>query len=391
MTAPGAGATASDRGFMRRALRLAERGRGRVAPNPLVGAVAVRDGSVVGEGWHAAHGEEHAEVRALREAGERARDATLYVTLEPCRHEGKTPPCTRAIVDAGVSRVVVGCRDPHPSAAGGLEELRDAGVAVEAGVEGRTAASQNAAFLWGVDRDRPFVTLKLALSLDARIAAGEGERTAVTGEEALRHGHRLRADHDAVLVGRRTVEVDDPRLTVRRGPAPRRPPIRVVLDTRLRTSPDAGVVRTADRVPTWIVSAAAPDEERAVRLREAGVRLLEAEPDLEGEGLAAASVLETLAGEGVRSVLVEGGGRVAASFLRAERVERAELLYAPVLFGPSGVGAFPGLDALPGEWVPGAARTLGRDVLVRLESRRLAALLDEAAGGRSSGGSSGGI
>lgn len=390
MTAPPEGTTASDRGYMRRALTLADRGRGRVAPNPLVGAVAVRDGAVVGEGWHAAHGEEHAEVRALREAGERAKGATLYVTLEPCRHHGKTPPCTRAIVDAGVSRVVVACRDPHPAAGGGLEELRDAGLEVEAGVEGRAAASQNAAFLWGVARERPFVTLKLALSLDARIAAREGERTAVTGEEALRYAHRLRAGHDAVLVGRRTVEVDDPRLTVRHGPEPWRPSIRVVLDSRLRTPPDAGLVRTADRVPTWIVSAPDPGESRARPLREAGVRLFEAERDRGGDEVAPGAVLEILADEGVGSVLVEGGGRVAASFLRSGCVERAELLYAPVLFGPSGVGAFPGLDALPGEWSPASARTLGRDVLVRLESKRLAALLDEATGGRSSDGSSGG-
>ena len=380
----------SDRGFMRRALELAERGHGRVAPNPLVGAVAVREGTIVGEGWHAAHGEEHAEVRALRDAGEAARGATLYVTLEPCRHQGKTPPCTRAIVDAGVSRVVVGCRDPHPVAAGGIGELRDAGLEVEEGVEGRAAASQNAAFLWGVARERPFVTLKLALSLDARIAAGEGQRTRLSGEEALRYGHRLRGGHDAVLVGRRTVEVDDPRLTVRRVREPRRAPIRVVLDSGLRVPADATLVQTADRVPTWIVSAPDPEEARARRLRRAGVRLLEADRDPAGEGVAPASVLEVLADQGVGSVLVEGGGRVAASFLRGDCVERTELLYAPLLLGPSGVRAFPALGELPGEWTPAATRTLGRDALVRLESGRLTALLDEAGGARSRDAATGG-
>ena len=390
MTPPREPPGTSDRGFMRRALRLAERGHGQVAPNPLVGAVVVREGTVVGEGWHAAHGEEHAEVRALREAGDRARDATLYVTLEPCRHQGKTPPCTRAVVDAGVSRVVVGCRDPHPTAAGGIDELRDAGLEVEEGVEGRAAASQNAAFLWTVDRERPFVTLKLALSLDACIAAEEGERTTLTGQEALRYGHRLRAGHDAVLVGRRTVEVDDPRLTVRRVPDPRRPPIRVVLDSRLRIPPDAALVQTADRVPTWIVSAPAPPVERAGRLRRAGVRLLEAERDPDGEGVAPGSVLEVLDDEGVDSVLVEGGGRVAASFLRGGCVERAELLYAALLLGASGVRAFPGLDELPGGWTSTEARRLGRDALVRLASGRLTALLDEASAARSKDASSGG-
>lgn len=379
--------SATDRGFMRRALALAERGHGRVAPNPLVGAVVVRGGTIVGEGWHAAHGEEHAEVRALRDAGELAEGATLYVTLEPCRHEGKTPPCTRAVIDAGVARVVVGCRDPYPDASGGLEELRRAGVEVEAGVEGSDAARQNAVFLWSVARERPFVTLKLALSLDARIAAAEGERTAVTGEEGLRHGHRLRAGHDAVLVGRRTVEVDDPRLTVRYGLEPRCPPVRVVVDSRLRTPTEAKLVRTADQLPTWIVSAPGPDVDRAGSLRERGVRLLEAEPGPDGEGLAPGAVLRALARQEIRSLLVEGGGRVAASFLRSERVERIDLLYAPVVYGPSGVEAFPGLDELAGEWAPTEVRNLGRDVLVRFESRRLAALLDAVAGERSGDGS----
>lgn len=378
---PAAGRDDPDRRHMRRALALAERGHGRVAPNPKVGAVVVRDGRVVGEGWHAEFGAPHAEAVALAEAGETAAGATVYVTLEPCRHQGKTPPCTRALVEAGIRRVVIGCADPHPGAGGGAMELEEAGIQVEAGVEGLSAARQNADFLWAQLRDRPFVTLKLALSLDGRIAAAEGERTPVSGQEALEHGHRLRAGHDGVLVGRRTVEVDDPRLTARGEVTPRRAPRRIVLDTSLRTPQDATLVRTAAEVPTWIVCGPEADGGRAAELEDRGVRVLRAPRAAGGEGVDPDGALRVLREEGLRSVLVEGGGKVAASFLQAGCVERADLLHAPMVLGGEGVEAFPGLDALPGRWTAVERRALGRDALFRLESGALEELLRAAASG----------
>lgn len=365
---------------MRRALELAERGRGRVAPNPMVGAVVVRDGSVVGEGWHREHGGDHAEVEALRDAGGRARGATVYVTLEPCTHRGKTPPCTEALLEAGVGRVVVGCRDPHPDAGGGAVRLRDAGVEVTTGVAGREAARLNAPFLWRQAAGGPFVSLKLALSLDARIARTPGDRTDVTGEEAWVRVHRLRASHRAVLVGRRTAEVDDPRLTARGDVEPRRPPVRVVLDSRLRLDRGSTLARTAGETPVWALCAPGPDAGRRERLEEAGVRVLEVEAAEGGEGLRPGAVTDRLGGEGVGSVLVEGGGRVAASFLSAGRVQRMHLLYAPVAYGPRGVEGFPGLALEEGAWRPTAREALGRDTLITLESRALRRAIDEHAG-----------
>lgn len=365
---------------MRRALELAERGRGRVAPNPMVGAVVVRDGAVVGEGWHREHGGDHAEVEALRDAGGRARGATVYVTLEPCTHRGKTPPCTEALLEAGVGRVVVGCRDPHPDAGGGAVRLRDAGVEVTTGVAGREAARLNAPFLWRQAAGGPFVSLKLALSLDARIARTPGDRTDVTGEEAWARVHRLRASHRAVLVGRRTAEVDDPRLTARGDVEPRRPPVRVVLDSRLRLDPGSTLARTAGDAPVWALCAPGADAGRRERLEEAGVRVLEVEAAGDGEGLRPGAVTDRLGREGVGSVLVEGGGRVAASFLSAGRVQRMHLLYAPVAYGPRGVEGFPGLALEEGTWRPAAREALGRDTLITLESRALRRVIGEHAG-----------
>lgn len=380
---------AADRRHMRRALELGERGLGRVEPNPLVGAVVVREGRVVGEGWHAEYGAPHAEVRALEAAGEAARDATVYVGLEPCAHRGKTPPCTSALLEAGVERVVVGCRDPHPEAGGGAEALHRGGVRVDVGVEGRAAARLNAPFLWRQRIGRPFVTLKLALSLDARIAAREGERTRVSGDEGWRHVHRLRAGHDAVLVGRRTAEVDDPRLTARGEIEPRVPAVRVVLDSGLSLKPTSTLARTAGEAPVWVVCTRAADRSTAAALEESGVRALEL-PPAEGGGVALSALLEKLGEEGVGSLLVEGGGRVAASFLREEAVERMHLLYAPVLFGARGVEGFPGPRPPAGAgWRIAGREALGRDTLLELESPSLVGLIDRAAVPEAAGGGAG--
>ncbi|MGH7542129.1 MAG: bifunctional diaminohydroxyphosphoribosylaminopyrimidine deaminase/5-amino-6-(5-phosphoribosylamino)uracil reductase RibD, partial [Gemmatimonadota bacterium] len=239
-----------DPAHMREASELAERGWGRVSPNPLVGAVVARGRDVVGRGWHAEFGADHAEVMALREAGPRADGATLYVTLEPCAHQGKTPPCTEAIRRAGIRRVVIACRDPDPEAGGGAGALRTAGLDVEIGLAGAAAKRLNAPFLWRHRTGTPFGALKLALSLDAKLGIPD-TRASVSGPAAWERVHRLRAAHDAILVGRRTAEIDDPLLTARGEVQPRRPPIRAVLDPQLRLAPTSQLARTVQLGPVW--------------------------------------------------------------------------------------------------------------------------------------------
>jgi diaminohydroxyphosphoribosylaminopyrimidine deaminase/5-amino-6-(5-phosphoribosylamino)uracil reductase len=245
---------ARDARYMRRALELAEKGWGQTAPNPMVGAVVVRDDDVVGEGFHARYGEAHAEVNALRAAGDRARTATLYVSLEPCAHVGKTPPCTGAIIEAGIARVVAAIRDPSPIARGGVEALRAAGIEVDVGVERDAALETNASFFNAHASDRPWVVLKLAMSADGAIADLTGMHRWITGPEARVEVHRMRANADAVAVGVGTVLADDPSLTVRDAAPPRVAPRRVVFDSRLRTPVAATVVRTAAEAPTMFVA-----------------------------------------------------------------------------------------------------------------------------------------
>src|SRR5688572_22118674 len=245
---------------MRRALSLAHLGWGRTAPNPMVGAVVVRDDVVVGEGYHAEFGGPHAEVAALRQAGERARGATVYVTLEPCSHHGKTPPCAEALVAAGVKRCVAAIEDPDPRVSGrGLATLRDAGIAVETGVLADRARDLNAGFLTRVTKGRPLVALKLATSLDGRIATRAGESRWITGEEARAYGHRLRATHDAIAVGSGTVLADDPELTCRIPGLEHRSPVRLVFDRRGRIPVTAKVLTEVP--PTWIIG----EQARAVK------------------------------------------------------------------------------------------------------------------------------
>lgn len=363
-------APSSDRAFMRRALSLAERGWGRVHPNPLVGAVVVRDGDVVGEGFHGEFGGPHAEVVALRAAGELARGATLYVTLEPCNHFGKTPPCTDAIVASGVARVVIAAEDPHPVARGGAERLRAAGIEVEIGVERDAARALNAAFFHAVERGTPFVALKYALSLDGRLSSRRGRPTAVTGNEARAEAHRLRAGFDAILVGIGTILADDPLLTVRGAVAPRVPPVRVVLDSDARLPLESRLVDTVGEAPVWVVCAADAPAERRAALEARGVRTL-AVPRV-GRHIDLDAALARLGDEQVRSVFCEGGGRVGGALLEADLIERLYLFYAPKLFGRDGVPAFPGripAGARDG-WVRRAVAEFGADVMVQLDRIR---------------------
>lgn len=367
-----AGAT-EDRRWMLRAAELASRGRGRVAPNPMVGAVVVRGGEPVGEGWHAEFGGPHAEVAALRGAGEAAGGATLYVTLEPCAHHGKTPPCVRAILEAGIRRVVIGCRDPDPAAGGGAAALRRAGVEVTTGVEGPACARIDPGFLWTRLRDAPYVALKLALSLDGALSERRGVRTRITGPEADAWVQELRAGFDAILVGRGTVEVDDPRLTVRGRIRPRRPPVRVILDSGLATSPGARILARTEEAPTWLVGGSGAPTGRRERLEAAGARVVEAPAS--GQGVDAGLALEALGGRGLQRILVEGGARVARSLLQGGHVQRMHLLYAPVLFGEEAPGGFGGARAGPGTWEVSRREALGRDVLLEMESAGLGTVL----------------
>jgi diaminohydroxyphosphoribosylaminopyrimidine deaminase / 5-amino-6-(5-phosphoribosylamino)uracil reductase len=347
-----------DSAFMRRALELAQRGWGQTAPNPMVGAVVVREGRVVGEGWHERYGEPHAEINALREAGDQARGATLYVSLEPCNHHGKTPPCTEAILAAGVARVVMATRDPNPIAFGGFERLRAAGLDLTSGVDEEAARELNAPFVHSFRATRPWIVLKLAVSLDGAIALAGSTRTWLTGVESRREVHRLRAGYDAVVVGIGTVLADDPLLTVRDADAPRVPPRRIVFDRRARLSLESALVRSVRQAPVMVV-VNQPDRRRAMALREAGVEVLYASTLTES--------LSALAAKGVRSMLVEGGARLAGSFIREGLVDRLIIFQAPVVLGADALGAFSHVDGraipTPSRLRTIAYRTFGDDVM----------------------------
>ncbi len=321
--------------FMRKALALAERGRGRTSPNPMVGAVVVDDeGVIVGRGAHEIAGGPHAEVIALAAAGARARGATLYCTLEPCAHTGRTGPCAPAVAQAGIRRAVIAIEDPNPLVhGGGLSYLRDHGIDVSVGVEQEAASRQNAAFLTAMRQGRPHVILKVALSLDGRLAAAPGVRTPLTGPAANRRVHRQRAEVDALAVGSGTMLTDDPLLTAR-GAYRQRPLTRVVFDRRLRTPPSARVLSTLDAGPVIIVSteracAGAPD--RVQGLSAAGARILALPADDLG------TALRALTAAGVTSLLLEGGAALHRAALDLGVVDAVHVYITPAPLGPGGV------------------------------------------------------
>ena len=323
---------ADDVRFMRRALELAERGSGRVSPNPMVGTVLVRDGEVVGEGWHAEYGHAHAEVIALRDAGEQARGATAYVSLEPCNHTGKTGPCAEALVAAGVARVVFAARDPNPTAAGGAARLSAAGVTVLDGVLEREALDLNAPFFLAArGADRPFVTLKLALSIDGGIVDASRQAGWLTGEESRVAVHHLRGQSDAIAVGIGTVLADDPALTVRHAPPPRRPPLRVVFDRAARLPLDCTLARGARELPVLVFTDGSSPEAEAA-LHRVGVETVVVATSTEA--------MRHLGTRGVRHLLVEGGATLASSLLAAGLVDRLVTFQAPVILGAGALSAF---------------------------------------------------
>jgi len=355
--------TPDDERHMRRALRLAARARGRTAPNPMVGAVVVAGGTVVGEGWHPKAGEPHAEVFALRAAGDAARGATLYVTLEPCCHFGRTPPCTDAVVAAGVARVVTAMTDPFPKVAGGgIAQLRELGVEVEPGLLRAEAAELNRAYVRAVSTGLPWVTLKMAMTLDGKTATRTGDSRWVTGEAARKHVHRLRDWNDAVMVGIGTARADDPQLTARVRGA--RNPLRVIIDHRGELSPESVLVRTARETPTLVV---AGEDAQTTALEVAGVEVLRV-PSVRGRADLTAA-LRGLVARGVHSVLCEGGPTLGGSLLDAGLVDEVLWFVAPKLLG--GADAFPALGGRGAERMRDATtldqmrvRRLGEDVLV---------------------------
>ncbi|CAN5868103.1 bifunctional diaminohydroxyphosphoribosylaminopyrimidine deaminase/5-amino-6-(5-phosphoribosylamino)uracil reductase RibD [soil metagenome] len=332
-----------DERAMRRALELAERGRLTASPNPMVGCVIVADGEVVGEGWHHVAGGPHAEVVALREAGERARGATVYTTLEPCSHTGRTAPCVDALLRAAVRRVVIAATDPNPVAAGGADALRRAGIAVDIGLLRDEATAQNTVFLHGVRTRRPFVWCKGAVSLDGRVTAADGSSRWLTSAPARRHAHGLRGQVDAMLVGSGTVLADDPQLTVRLDGWTGPPPLRVVLDGRARCPATA---RVFDREAPSL-ALVAPDA-RDDALRAADVTVAAVKTGAGGQ-LDPIAVLEELWNRGVRSVLVEGGPTIMSAFVDAGVFDRLVIYVAPLLLGDGGLPLLRGGPATLGD------------------------------------------
>ncbi|CAA7623702.1 fused diaminohydroxyphosphoribosylaminopyrimidine deaminase;5-amino-6-(5-phosphoribosylamino) uracil reductase [Candidatus Terasakiella magnetica] len=329
----------SDRAHMRAALALARRGLGTVWPNPAVGCVIVKDRRVVGRGWTQPGGRPHAETEALAMAGRDAAGATVYVTLEPCAHHGKTPPCAEALISAGVIRVVVAVEDPDSRVAGkGLDTLRRAGIVVTTGVLETEAADLNAGFFQRVTVGRPLVTLKLASTLDGRIATHSGESRWITGDVARTAAHLLRAETDVIMVGSGTALHDNPDLTCRLPGLMERSPVRVVVDGRLRLPLTSRLVASASENPTWVLTLEGGDPARREAFEDAGVDIVEVAPGPDG-AIDLSLGLEALAESGVTRVLVEGGAHLAAALLRADLVDRLVWFRAPALMGGDGLAA----------------------------------------------------
>jgi diaminohydroxyphosphoribosylaminopyrimidine deaminase/5-amino-6-(5-phosphoribosylamino)uracil reductase len=365
--------SAADEAHLERARLLARSGWGRVHPNPMVGCVLVRDGEVVGEGHHAEFGGPHAEVAAIEAARGRAEGATAYVTLEPCNHHGKTPPCTEALVRAGVRRVVFGASDPGSASGGGARTLGEAGIDVLGPLwDDATAVAENPAFFHAHRHGTPFVALKLALSLDGRIARAPGVRTHITGAEADRQVHRLRSGFDAILVGAGTARADDPRLTVRLTPPGRVPPRRIVLDPSAGLPSDAALFADAATAPVHVFARSDAREGELERLEAVGAHVHPVEGH--GSDLDLHAVLRVCRGIGISSILCEGGARLAGSLLRQRLAGRLYLVVAPRALGDGALGAFgPHPEDLPwGEYRRATPpEAWGDDTLIVLDRKEI--------------------
>ncbi len=330
---------ALDERWMRLALGLAARGLGNTWPNPAVGCVLVKDGLVIGRGWTQVGGRPHAETMALAQAGKAAKGATAYVTLEPCSHHGRTPPCADALIEAGIARCVVALEDPDPRVSGeGFTKLRDAGIQVDIGILSEEAADLNAGFLLQQTQGRPLVSLKLAVSLDGRIATQSRDSKWITNPISRQRAHLLRAQHDAVMVGSNTALQDDPELTCRLPGLPKRPGIRIALDGRLRLPLTAKLVATAGKQPTWMICREDADASRQEAFAACGVEVIPVPADESGLP-DIRRALEALAERGITRLLVEGGGQLAASLIRNDLVDRLLWFRAPAVIGGDGLAA----------------------------------------------------
>jgi diaminohydroxyphosphoribosylaminopyrimidine deaminase / 5-amino-6-(5-phosphoribosylamino)uracil reductase len=355
-----------DSSAMRLALALAARGLGTVWPNPAVGCVILRDGRIVGRGWTQPGGRPHAETEALSRAGGAAAGSTAFVSLEPCCHHGATPPCTKALIAAGIKRVVAAVEDPDPRVSGqGIRRLREAGISVATGICESEASALNAGFFLRIRAGRPLVTLKLATTLDGRIATRSGESRWITGPLARARVHRLRATHDAVMVGSNTVLMDDPLLTCRLPGLDRASPVRIIVDSRLRVPLTSGAIADARRVPTWVVTLKGADPFRLEAFRACGVEIIETEGGENGLDIEAA--FQELGRCGLTRILVEGGSVLAASLLRADLVDRLACFRAGCFVGGDGVPAIAGFGLQNLAEAPRFVRTgvemIGEDVL----------------------------
>jgi diaminohydroxyphosphoribosylaminopyrimidine deaminase / 5-amino-6-(5-phosphoribosylamino)uracil reductase len=365
-------AKAADARFMQLALWLGRRGQGRTWPNPAVGAVVVKDGVIVGRGWTQPGGRPHAEPEALRRAGEAARGATLYVTLEPCSHFGKSPPCVDAVIASGIARVVSAIEDPNPEVAGqGHARLRAAGIAVDVGLGGAEAARDHAGHFRRIRDKRPHVILKLAVSADDKIGAAGRKPVAITGEVARTRVHLLRAQCDAILVGIGTVRADDPSLTCRLPGMEARSPVRVVLDRSLRISGTSRLVQSARKTPLWVMTSGLSEAPAAMKLGAAGAQVIRVAATATPPGLDLPAVLNALCEKGITRLMIEGGARVASSFVTTGLIDEVWLLRGPQAVGADGV---PALDALPLSALTGspafkvrASQSLGKDTLTIYE------------------------
>lgn len=334
-----------DENYMRLALELAEKARGRTSPNPMVGAVIVKDGQIVGKGYHLKAGTFHAEIHALREAGEKAKGATMYVNLEPCSHFGRTPPCTDAIINAGISRVFVAMEDPNPLVGGrGIKKLAEAGIEVKVGLLEEEAKKLNEIFIKYITTKTPFVLLKMAMTLDGKIASRTGHSKWITGEAAREKVHYLRNYYDAVLVGVNTVFKDNPSLTCRILAG--RDPIRIILDSRARTPVEAQVIIQDSAAPTYIVVTDRAPYDRVESLRATKARVIQVPADEQGR-VSLKDLMVKLGEMEITGVLVEGGAEVAASFLEAGLVDKMLTFISPKIVG--------------GRTAPGPVGGLGRE------------------------------
>ena len=333
-----------DERFMTLALALGRRGLGRTWPNPAVGAVIVKDGVIVGRGWTQPGGRPHAEVEALARAGEAARGATLFVTLEPCSHFGKTPPCADAVVAAGIARVVSALEDPNPQVSGqGHARLRAAGIAVEVGPGGDEARRDHAGHIRRMRDGRPHVTLKLAISADGKAGAAERKPVAITGEAVRERVHLMRAQNDAIMIGIGTALADDPMLTCRLPGMVENSPLRIVLDSALRLPLGSKLAASARYVPVWAVAENQAPQSAADALQSQGVEVLRAVGD--NGRIDLPSVLKLIAARGITRLMVEGGPTLAAAFVGADLVDEAHLFRSPVTVGADGIDALDGATA----------------------------------------------